>query len=160
MVKRKLPRHPKVGEEYTIRVRGRKVTFLAVKKEGFGMWRIVSNVPARGGMRGGGKINKRSKKLAKLKELEAQLRDAEEYADEDTRDELKYEVRSLRAELFGEGHLKYMARQPKGKRMKKKKRPLLRGRLEPIQLPMRGEKTFSSKENWRLIKQLKGKVSQ
>lgn len=50
MSKRKLPKNPKVGKEYTIEIEGengkRLVTFEAQKKSGFGKWKIKDNSPA------------------------------------------------------------------------------------------------------------------
>lgn len=47
----KLPKDPKPGEEYTIRVENKKigprmVTFKATGKSGFGKWKVTKNVKA------------------------------------------------------------------------------------------------------------------
>jgi hypothetical protein len=41
--KHSFPKNPKKGDRKTISVRGRKVTFQATGKKGFGAWRIVSS---------------------------------------------------------------------------------------------------------------------
>jgi len=41
--KHNFPKNPRKGQRKTITVRGRKVTFEATGKKGFGAWRIVSN---------------------------------------------------------------------------------------------------------------------
>lgn len=41
--KRSFPKNPKKGLRKTISVRGRRVTFEATGKKGFGAWRIVSS---------------------------------------------------------------------------------------------------------------------
>jgi hypothetical protein len=41
-----LPKNPKKGDVATIRRRGRKITFKATGKSGFGKWKIVSNESA------------------------------------------------------------------------------------------------------------------
>jgi len=43
---RKFPKNPKKGQRVTIVRRGRRITFEATGKKGFGAWKIVSNVPA------------------------------------------------------------------------------------------------------------------
>lgn len=43
----KLPKNPKKGQEYTIKTKtGRKVTFKATGKSGFGKYKITKNVKA------------------------------------------------------------------------------------------------------------------
>ena len=43
---RKFPKNPKKGQRVTIVRHGRRITFEATGKKGFGAWKIVSNVPA------------------------------------------------------------------------------------------------------------------
>jgi hypothetical protein len=46
MLMGKLPKNPKKGQVAVLRVKGRKITFKATGKSGFGKWRIVSNEKA------------------------------------------------------------------------------------------------------------------
>jgi hypothetical protein len=41
--RRRFPKNPKKGQRVTIRVRGRRVTFVATGKKGFGAWRIMKS---------------------------------------------------------------------------------------------------------------------
>lgn len=43
---RKFPKNPKKGQRVTIVRRGRRITFEATGKKGFGAWKVVRNVPA------------------------------------------------------------------------------------------------------------------
>jgi hypothetical protein len=42
----KFPKHPKKGQVHTITRHGRKISFKATGKKGFGAWKITSNKKA------------------------------------------------------------------------------------------------------------------
>jgi len=42
-----LPKNPRKGQTATITRKGRKITFKATGKKGFGKWKIISNKKAR-----------------------------------------------------------------------------------------------------------------
>jgi hypothetical protein len=46
MLMGKLPQNPKKGQIAVLKRKGRKITFKATGKTGFGKWRIVSNEKA------------------------------------------------------------------------------------------------------------------